>query len=223
MFFRRVFSKNHHQTSSSDPFDDSVDTSSDQSPGSPVNNKAQVLRSSSDENQTAQNRGLTVLQLTPLWEHIIRTNSLPARLNIPDMFLEFFERLHDPEWQVRQHALRVLVDVLIVMGQQSDNFIGNCVHPLVDNLGHTAPAVRKGALDALRVYVATTASPETVMLDVLTYGMDRPASDPFSSRMVVAVMLAVPALILPVLITPKRSYVLKCVVDSLTQKMVQIT
>lgn len=182
MFFRRVFSKNHHQQSSSDPFDDSVD-SSDLSPGSPVNNKNPNKRSSSsDENQTVHNRGLTVLQLTPLWEHIIRTNALPARLNIPDMFLEFFERLHDPEWQVRQHALRVLVDVLIVMGQQTDNYIGNCVHPLVDNLGHTAPAVRKGALDALRVYVATSAMPEAVMLDILTYGMDRPASDPFSSR-----------------------------------------
>ena len=218
MFFRRVFSKNTHQQSSSDPFDDSLDTSSDISPPSPV----KVLKRVSS-NEEKQSRGLTVLQLTPLWEHIIRTNALPARLNIPDMFLEFFERLHDPEWQVRQHALRVLVDVLIVMGQQSDNFITLCVHPLVDNLGHIAPAVRKGALDALRVYVATTAMPETVMLDIMTYGMDRPVSDPFSSRMVVAVMLAIPALILPVLITPKRSYVLKSVMDSLTQKMVQIT
>jgi len=165
----------------------------------------------------------SVLQLTPIWEHIIRTNSLPHSINIEELFEEFFARLHDPEISVRSHALRVLVDVLIVMGQQADYHIGNILHPLVDNLGHIAPAVRKSALDALRVYVAQSAMPETVMLDVMSYGMNRPANDPFSGRLTVAIMLALPALILPVLITPKRSYVVRAVIDSLSSKMVQIT
>lgn len=125
--------------------------------------------------------------------------------------------------QVRQHALRVLVDVLIVMGQQADYHIRNLVHPLVDNLGHIAPAVRKGALDALRVYVAQTAMPETVMLDIMNYGMEKNVKDPFGGRMTVAVMLALPALILPVLITPKRAYVVKAVMEALSNKMVKIT
>ena len=62
---------------------------------------------------------------------------MPRTVNYADVFDEFYERLHDPEWQVRQHALRVLVDVLIVMGQQADYHIQNLVHPLVDNLGTT--------------------------------------------------------------------------------------
>lgn len=161
--------------------------------------------------------------MTPIWEHVIRTNALPSSINIDELFEEFYERLFDPEWPVRQHALRVLVDVLIVMGQQADYHIGPVIHPIVDNLGHIAPAVRKGSLDALRVYVAQTAMPETVMLDVMNYGMNRPTNDPFSGRLTVAIMLALPALILPVLITPKRSYVVKAVMDALSTKMVQIT
>lgn len=109
------------------------------------------------------------------------------------------------------------------MGQQADYHISPIVHPIVDNLGHIAPAVRKGALDALRVYVAQTAMPETVMLDIMNYGMNRPANDPYSGRLTVAIMLALPALILPVLITPKRAYVVKAVMDALSTKMVQIT
>lgn len=148
---------------------------------------------------------------------------MPHSINIQELFEEFYARLHDPEISVRSHALRVLVDVLIVMGQQADYHIGNILHPLVDNLGHIAPAVRKSALDALRVYVAQSAMPETVMLDIMNYGMNRPANDPFSGRLTVAIMLALPALILPVLITPKRAYVVKAVIDQLSSKMVQIT
>lgn len=216
MFFRRVFTKNNSNSYEKEVFEE---TSSDQkSPTSPPM-KMQKRRASIEEKQS---RGLSVLQLTPLWEHIIKTNSMPRSIILSDVFDEFFERLHDPEWQVRQHALRVLVDVLIVMGQQADYHIQNLVHPLVDNLGHIAPAVRKGALDALRVYVAQTAMPETVMLDIMNYGMER-TKDPFGSRMTVAVMLALPALILPILITSKRQYVAKAVIDTLTDKMAKLT
>lgn len=213
MFFRRAFEKKHRDLAK-DVFEENS-----QSPPSPPM-KMQKRRASIEEKQS---RTLSVLQLTPLWEHIIRTNSMPRSINLLDVFEEFYERLHDPEWQVRQHALRVLVDVLIVMGQQADYHINDLVHPLVDNLGHIAPAVRKGALDALRVYVAQTATPETVMTDIMSYGMDRPINDPFGSRMTVAVMLALPALILPILITSKRGYVVKAVMEALSNKMVKIT
>ena len=216
MFFRRVFSKNNNDYTK-EIFEEA---SSDQqsSPSPPM--KMQKRRASIGEKQS---RGLSVLQLTPLWEHIIRTNSMPRSIILSDVFDEFFERLHDPEPEVRQHALRVLVDVLIVMGQQADYHIQNLVHPLVDNLGHVAPAVRKGALDALRVYIAQTAMPETVMLDIMNYGMERPMKDPYGGRLTVAMMLALPALILPILITPKRQYVAKAVLDAMTNKMSQIT
>lgn len=218
MFFRRAFAANNEHSYGEEMFDENSSTDHQSPPSPPM--KMQKRRASIEEKQS---RGLSVLQLTPLWEHIIRTNSMPRSVILADVFEEFYERLHDPEWQVRQHALRVLVDVLIVMGQQADYHIHNLVHPLVDNLGHIAPAVRKGALDALRVYVAQTAMPETVMLDIMTYGMERDVKDPFGGRMTVAVMLALPALILPVLITPKRAYVVKAVMEALSNKMVKIT
>lgn len=137
MFFRRAFEKKRRDLAK-DMFEDSF--SGRQSPPSPPM-KMQKRRASIEEKQS---RGLSVLQLTPLWEHIIRTNSMPRSIILSDVFEEFYERLHDPEWQVRQHALRVLVDVLIVMGQQADHHVNALLHPLVDNLGHIAPAVRKG-------------------------------------------------------------------------------
>src|SRR5690349_11643706 len=122
MFFRRAFEKKHHEAAK-DTFEEF--TSDRQSPPSPPM-KMQKRRASIEEKQS---RGLSVLQLTPLWEHIIRTNSMPRSIILTDVFEEFYERLHDPEWQVRQHALRVLVDVLIVMGQQADYHINDLIHP----------------------------------------------------------------------------------------------
>ncbi|KAG5674444.1 hypothetical protein PVAND_004415 [Polypedilum vanderplanki] len=248
MFFRRAFGKNQNdyskETFEEIPNREYIHTQSPSSPPpqqkhhwqmkSHYNNKynnSNNRRGSFGEREHQQIKtsaihvggGLSVLQLTPIWEHIIRTNSLPNSININELFEEFYARLHDPEISVRSHALRVLVDVLIVMGQQADYHVGSILHPLVDNLGHIAPAVRKSALDALRVYVAQSAMPETVMLDIMNYGMNRPANDPFSGRLTVAIMLALPALILPILITPKRSYVVKAVIDALSSKMVQIT
>lgn len=169
MFFRRVFA---NKDDASDVFDDdqsytnqSYSTSytpsytqssygtlssnqsvTNQSIGSSYSDSSstkRLQRQLSVEDNRHFQKGLFVLQLTPLWEHIIRTNSLPPHLNVSDMFNEFQERLQENEWQVRQHALRVLVDVLIVMGQQADYHVGSIIHSLVDNLGHIAPAVRK--------------------------------------------------------------------------------
>lgn len=69
-------------------------------------------------------------------------------------FLEISERLRDPEWEVRQHALRVLIDVLPTLNADIvDKVMQPVVPELVNNLGHPAPAVRKGALDAFRVFL----------------------------------------------------------------------
>lgn len=165
MFFRRVFSNSNSNSlrddtsSIVDVFDDgqsmgqsssyyssnpfSIQSSTQSSGFSDTSSVKRLQRQLSVEDNRPFQKGLFVLQLTPLWEHIIRTNSLPPHLNVSDMFNEFQERLQENEWQVRQHALRVLVDVLIVMGQQADYHVGNIIHSLVDNLGHIAPAVRK--------------------------------------------------------------------------------
>lgn len=216
MFFRRVFSKKENNPPTFPPPSNSRfgDSSSSMSP-------ARLTRRTSSEDKQ---KGLSVLQLTPLWEHIIRTGTLPEGINLAEMFDEFLERLHDPEWQVRQHALRVLVDVLSIMRQSADMYASQLMAPLVENLGHAAPAVRKGALDALRVYISEASMPETVIIEIIELGMEQKLSNEnFAGRLAVGVMLALPALIQPALMTVKRSFILRSVLLALSNKMIQIT
>uniref|UniRef100_A0A8W7PFY5 TOG domain-containing protein n=1 Tax=Anopheles coluzzii TaxID=1518534 RepID=A0A8W7PFY5_ANOCL len=234
MFFRRVFAKNAAGSSSSG---DSATSSNGNTGGGsmhamhgsslgmsangvPLESPARYRRALNVEDN---HRVLSVLQLTPLWEYIIRNNELPVGLNMNELFREFLERLHDPEFQVRQHALRVLIDVIIVLRDETDIYFAPVLPPIIDNLGHPSPAVRKGALDVLKVYIAQTKLPETVMLEIMNYGMDRNPKDPLSSRYIVGVMLALPSLIQPAILTAKRTFILRAVINALGGKMVQIT
>ncbi|KAH8412148.1 hypothetical protein KR009_000094 [Drosophila setifemur] len=161
------------------------------------------------------------VQLTPLWEHILRTRRLPETISPLSMYAEFHERLQDPEWQVRQHALRVLVDVLVVMQDGADVHMEQqqLVGLLVENLGHQAPTVRKGALDCLRVYLAETAVPEVVMVRILDVGFTK--SDQMG-RLSCGVLLSLPALLQSVLHTPKRHRIVLHVLDRVVQQMDQL-
>lgn len=166
----------------------------------------------------------TTIQLTPLWEHILRTRKLPESTCPRVMFAEFLERLKDPEWQVRQHALRVFVDVLVVMKSKADNYMEPLIGQLVENLGHQAPTVRKGALDCLRVYLSETDMPETIMLQILDIGLNKKiTNEPFGGRLTCGVMLSLPALVQSTLHTPKSHFILRTTIDMLVQKMGQVT
>lgn len=223
MIFRRVFARKEH-TDQQPPIDGRINltSASNKTILNPTSPYRSMRRTSIDEKH--QNRNLAVIQLTPLWEHIIRNKCLPQDINEKEMFSEFFERLRDPEWQVRQHALKVLIDVLIVMRQRSDHHFQPLILPLVENLGHSAPAIRKGALDTLKVYMTETAMPETVMLEIIGSGMDQKKYfEQFSGRICVGVMLSLPSLVYTSLGTPKQSYVVRAAIDALTNKMVQVT
>lgn len=217
MFFRRVFSRKERSAPSNSRFGIQ---SNEANTAEPITRspKRGLRKSLSDDK-----RGLSVLQLTPLWEHIIRTKSLPEDICEQQIFDEFVERFHDPEWQVRQHALRVLVDVLIVMGQRSDLYFQPILFPLIENLGHPAPAVRKGALDALKVYMTETGMIETVLLQIINLGMDRQSlQEKYGSRLCVGTMLSLPSLVHTCLGTSKQPFVLRHVIDALTSKMIMM-
>lgn len=172
----------------------------------------------------AATSGTATVQLTPLWEHILRTRTLPDNVCPAKIFGEFLERLRDPEWQVRQHALRVFVDVLVVMRAEADAYMDPLIPRLVENLGHQAPTVRKGALDCLRVYLAETAMPETILLQILDIGLNQKiTNEPFGGRLTCGVMLSLPALVQSTLQTGKRHYILRTAVEMLVQKMGQVT
>ncbi|EDV57187.2 uncharacterized protein LOC6542867 [Drosophila erecta] len=166
------------------------------------------------------------VQLTPLWEHILRTRRLPETIFPSAMYAEFHERLQDPEWQVRQHALRVLVDVLVVMQDEADGHMEReqLIGLLVENLGHQAPTVRKGALDCLRVYLAETAIPETIMLAILDAGLTKqaPADSEHMGRLSCGVLLSVPALLQSTMHTAQRHRIMHSTLERVVAHMDQL-
>lgn len=225
MFFRRVFSRKEPNDVQPTNIDSNLHLSNPiRTPNPNSISPYRSMRRNSISNDDRQQRSLTMVQLTPLWETIIRTKRLPDNLNVNQIFDEFAERLRDPEWPVRQHALRVLIDVLIVMSDRSDQYFQQLICPLVENLGHSAPAIRKGALDVLKVYMTETAMPETIILEIISLGMEQKAFfEQFDSRVCVGVMLSMPSLVYTALGTPKQSFVVRAAIKALTTKMVQVT
>lgn len=231
MFFRRVF--NHKRDTYPSPPSQSVDqingnvsdNTSEASSEVRISSSVDKVRNHRNyaDDRVNNNRVFNVIQLTPLWEHVIRTGHLPDGLNVTELFDEFTERLNDPEWQVRQHALRVLVDVLIILGPKADSYFSPLVAPLVDNLGHAAPAVRKGALDALRVYIGESGLPENVLYDVIDLGMNGVSDSLYGGRLTVGVMLSLPALIQVTLTHPKRKILVRAAINALLTKIGEIS
>ncbi|ALC39765.1 CG42399 [Drosophila busckii] len=157
------------------------------------------------------------VQLTPLWEHVLRTRRLPENICPASMFAEFHERLQDAEWQVRQHALRVLVDVLVVMQSKADGFSAQFLIDLIKNLGHQAPTVRKGALDCLRVYLAETEQPAEVLRQILNTGLSPQLLQ--EERLSCGVLLSLPALLQSILHTPQRQLIAQHIIERLLQHL----
>ncbi|XP_053995413.1 uncharacterized protein LOC128885405 [Hylaeus anthracinus] len=147
------------------------------------------------------------VQLTPLWEHVVRTRKFPSEVDTRLTFLEISERLRDPEWEVRQHALRVLIDVLPTLNADIvDKVMQPVVPELVNNLGHPAPAVRKGALDALRVFLIHSRDRENTIKNILQDGLNRSeVRDSFQTNVTTGVILSVPSLLFPSSSSPSPS------------------
>lgn len=121
---------------------------------------------------TPRNRKLSgeeSLQLTPIWQQIITYQKLPYNVSKSALFNEISQRLVDPEWQVRQHGLKVLQDVIPVIDpKELDDFMIDCVLPaVVSNLVHTAPAVKSSAFDVLLMYLKYSPDPEYVLRTVV--------------------------------------------------------
>lgn len=146
--------------------------------------------------QKRPNSSGKILELTPLWEQVLRYNRLPQNVEKVKIFAELAMRLSDPEWEVRQHALRVLVDLIPVI-PDSNNDLDALMIPVVltevtYNLGHPAPAVRKSALDVLSVYVKHSSDPEFVLRSVVSQGLESPAAN---SNLTMSVLVCVPSLL----------------------------
>uniref|UniRef100_A0A0C9PL93 Xkr4 protein n=1 Tax=Fopius arisanus TaxID=64838 RepID=A0A0C9PL93_9HYME len=165
------------------------------------------------------------IQLTPVWEHVVRTQHFPPDIDKHSTFTEISERLRDPEWEVRQHALRVLIDVVPTLPkEQVDSILSPVVPELINNLGHLAPAVRKGAIDALRVYLVCSENREIIVNNILESGLSRQAPlDPLQISITQGLILSTPSLLCPSPATPSPSdNLLSATITTLAHHLIQI-
>lgn len=160
------------------------------------------------------------IQLTPLWEHVVRTQSVPKDVNLADIFVALNDRLRDPEWEVRQHALRVLVDVIPVMDDTLDQRMEILLGDLIGNLGHPGPAVRKGALDSLKVYLTHSMHADDILHNIVFRGVEHYTDSQLQSDVVVGIILSLPNLIFP---GSTSDSTIEYVVRTLIAKLVQVT
>jgi hypothetical protein len=172
-----------------------------------------------------------LLQLTPLWEHVVRNQQVPPDIDKNVLFAELAARLCDLEWEVRGHALRVLVDLIPVMEMSElDRYMMPVLlRELTYNLGHSAPSVRKGALDTLGVYLSHSTDPETVLRNIVVEGLEKQTlTSSAKGNVAMGVILSIPSLVSP-LLTPTNGIVLISqtglvhLVSALSKKLVQDT
>ncbi|KAG8323379.1 hypothetical protein J6590_006390 [Homalodisca vitripennis] len=178
--------------------------------------------------QKRPNSSGKILELTPLWEQILRYNRLPQNVEKVKVFAELAMRLSDPEWEVRQHAMRVLVDLIPVI-PDSNNDLDALMIPVVltevtYNLEHPAPAVRKSALDVLSTYIKYSSDPEFVLRSVVSQGLESPAAN---SNLAMSVLVCIPPLLqdLQSILTKRQQSFshqsLVQIVTALSKKLVQ--
>lgn len=70
---------------------------------------------------------------------------------------------------MRQHALRVLADLIPIIDQKLlDKHMEFLLPDLIVNLSHLAPAVRKSTIDVLRIYVKHSPYPNEILKKLMT-------------------------------------------------------
>ncbi|XP_059475154.1 uncharacterized protein LOC132196481 isoform X2 [Neocloeon triangulifer] len=138
---------------------------------SKVNNAGEKVESSGQKEKgtpSHNNKPVQKVGLTPLWEQVTRLGHIPAETDVTLVFYEISARLRHGEWEVRQHALRVLTDVVPVLGHHRlEICLPSVLSELITNLGHPSAAVRKGASNTLRACIRESDSPDGVLRTVI--------------------------------------------------------
>ncbi|XP_045479712.1 uncharacterized protein LOC123684474 [Harmonia axyridis] len=108
------------------------------------------------------------MSLSGVWQTLVRTHRLPEGTDIQPLVSSLRDRLHDPEKEVRQHAARVLADLILALPKNSfKQHIRPLLPSIVTNLGHSSLAVRKSMLDCLKVYIKHTPTPNDDFLEII--------------------------------------------------------
>nr|XP_022919145.1 uncharacterized protein LOC111427990 [Onthophagus taurus] len=162
-------------------------------------------QSSTDFVSTDINQHLTSIEetnfnnkicLTQLWEYVIKHKKLPENLDASIFFNLVTQKLRNPEWEVRQHSLRVLIDIIpVIKIEELDANIDETLNEIVRNLGHIGPAVRKAAIDALKTYVNHTSKPTLIIRELIHKGIEKSVINKVNPNITLGIIIAVPFLI----------------------------
>lgn len=147
-----------------------------------------------------------------------------ADLDLDKFFKVLHERLRSPEWEVRQHSLRVLRDFIPIVDNKSvEEKLNNILEDLIINLGHVGPAVRKAAVDCLRTYLKHSNNSDSILKDLVVNGVEKSNTNSVNPNIVLGIILSIPFLVLPKISDKTLSYVVNELLDKATQAIHQET
>lgn len=145
-------------------------------------------------------------------------------LDLDAFFDTVHERLKSPEWEIRQNALRVLVDFMPLLPSESlDERIGTVLPDLVSNLGHLGPAVRKGAVDALKTYLNLSTKPNAITRDLVEWGVEKYQENKISTNVVLGIIMCLPFVINSKLNDATINYIIHRLLDKIVKVIHQET
>lgn len=138
-------------------------------------------------------------------------------LDLDVFFTTIHEKLNDPEWEVRQHTLRLLRDFI-------KNVDNSCVNnkteyifdDLLHNLGHISPAVRKAAADCLRTHLKQNQNADEILKSLFQKVVEESNAQ---TNVVLGVILVVPFLILPSITEETVLYVIQQLIGKVDEKV----
>lgn len=97
---------------------------------------------------------------------------------------------------MRQHALRVLVDIIPLIDKEAlDTKVETVLNEVVRNLGHVGPAVRKGAVDALKIYLNNSRKPNSIFKELISKGVEHSQQNKVNTNISLGIIIAIPFLI----------------------------
>lgn len=141
-------------------------------------------------------------------------------LDLDAFFTAIYEKLNDPEWEVRQHTLRLLRDLIKNVDSSCiNNKTENIFEQLLENLGHISPAVRKAAVDCLRTYLKQNNNPDEVLNNLFKRVFQDSDVNNIQKSVVFGVILAVPFLIVPNISNETLSYLIQQVATKINDNI----
>lgn len=143
---------------------------------------------------------------------------LSEGLDLDTFFVAIRVRLRNPEWEVRQHALRVLRDLIPMLKiSDTETKMELLLEDLIINLGHMGPAVRKAAVDCLRTYFKHTNKYDSILKAFIQKCVANSQINNIQANVVQGIILAVPFLVLREISQDTLVYIIRQLLDKSKQ------